>query len=234
MSQLALPLKLQDHAVFDSFLPDGNEVALSYLQALLNNDDGPGMWLSGLASTGKTHLLQAFCDRAEDNAQYLPLRDLAPLGPGILEGVAQRKYVCIDDVDTVTGLEAWELALFGAYNAITDAGGIIVCSASVVPNDCDILLPDLASRFVRLPVFQLRLLSDAQQIAALQLRARHRGLELPDETARYLLSRKSRDMAHLYGLLDRLDTEALIAQRRLTIPFVKNVLGGERVDEPGA
>ena len=58
----------------------------------------------------------------------------------------------------------------------------------------------------------------------LQLRAQHRGLELPDETAAYLIRRSRRDMASLYGLLDKLDLEALRAQRRLTIPFVRDVL----------
>jgi hypothetical protein len=32
-------------------------------------------------------------------------------------------------------------------------------------------------------------------------------------------------MASLYALLDRLDAEALRAQRRLTIPFVRSVVG---------
>ena len=50
------------------------------------------------------------------------------------------------------------------------------------------------------------------------------GLDLPVETANYLLTRKTRDMASLYSLLDKLDQEALKAQRRLTIPFVKTVL----------
>jgi chromosomal replication initiation ATPase DnaA len=36
-------------------------------------------------------------------------------------------------------------------------------------------------------------------------------------------------MASLYLLLDKLDTEALIAQRRLTIPFVREVL--QRLDQ---
>ncbi len=31
-------------------------------------------------------------------------------------------------------------------------------------------------------------------------------------------------MATLYGLLDRLDAASLVAQRRLTVPFVKEVL----------
>ncbi len=38
------------------------------------------------------------------------------------------------------------------------------------------------------------------------------------------MSRSRRDMRSLYELLDKLDLEALRAQRRLTIPFVKDVL----------
>jgi len=76
----------------------------------------------------------------------------------------------------------------------------------------------------RLPAFHLQALDDAQRVAALQLRARHRGLDLPDESVRYLLTRSKRDMRSLYELLDKLDLEALRAQRRLTIPFVKSVL----------
>jgi DnaA family protein len=62
------------------------------------------------------------------------------------------------------------------------------------------------------------------------LRARHRGLELPDDTAKFMLSRSRRDMASLYRLLDKLDTEALIAKRRLTVPFVRDVLAATDPD----
>jgi DnaA family protein len=67
-------------------------------------------------------------------------------------------------------------------------------------------------------------LTEDDRLQALQLRARHRGLELPAETASYLMSRTRRDMASLYELLDRLDAEALRTQRRLTIPFVRGVI----------
>ena len=82
----------------------------------------------------------------------------------------------------------------------------------------------------RLPVFQIRALDEQQRVAALQLRAGHRGLELPDDTAAYMLKRSRRDMASLYGLLDKLDLEALRAQRRLTIPFVRDVLQQDSTD----
>ena len=67
-------------------------------------------------------------------------------------------------------------------------------------------------------------LNEEQQLAALTLRAKLRGLELPDETGRYLLRRLPRDMATLAELLDTLDVASLVAQRRLTIPFIRDVL----------
>jgi DnaA family protein len=51
-----------------------------------------------------------------------------------------------------------------------------------------------------------------------------RGLELPQETARWLQRRFPRDMHSLYGLLDTLDEAAIVAQRRLTVPFIRSVL----------
>jgi DnaA family protein len=47
---------------------------------------------------------------------------------------------------------------------------------------------------------------------------------MPDDTATYLLGRAPRDMERLTALLETLDLAALEAQRRLTIPFVREVL----------
>jgi len=225
MNQMVLPLRLADHAVFASFLSNGNETLVSTLAGLSAGDTGQGCWLWGSRATGKTHLLQAVCDRAGDRSVYVPLAMLADAGPGILEGLASRELICLDDFDRVAGNERWEVALFNLCNDLHDAGGQLVVSAKSAPRECGIELADLASRMSRLAVFHLRPLDDQQRVAALQLRARHRGLELPDETAAYLLKRSRRDMASLYGLLDKLDLEALRAQRRLTIPFVRDVLG---------
>lgn len=225
MSQLALPLKLQDHAVFESFLPTGNEAVVAFLIDMVVGTDGPGSWIWGAASTGKTHLLQAVCERAVDRAQFVPLMELADAGPGILDGLQNRQFVCIDDIDRVAGDEVWELGLFSLFNALSDSGGTLICAAGAAPRECGIRLADLKSRFSKLPAFHLQALDEDARIEALQLRAHHRGLELPGETASYLLSRSKRDMSSLYGILDTLDMEALKAQRRLTIPFVKEVLG---------
>jgi DnaA family protein len=224
MSQLALPLQLADHAVFASFLDSGNETLVATLADIAVGGEGHGCWLWGAASTGKTHLLQAVCDEAGDRAVYVPLSMVADAGPGILEGLASRELICIDDVDLVSGQTEWEMALFDLSNQIFDAGAQLIVSAASAPRECPIELADLKSRFARLPVFQLRVLDEDERVCALQLRSKHRGLELPDDTARYLLKRSRRDMASLYEVLDKLDREALRAKRRLTIPFVRDVL----------
>lgn len=228
MSQLVLPIRLADHAVFASFYPEGNEqlvATLSQLACAKENDSSHGCWLWGGGSSGKTHLLQAVCGQAGDRSVYIPLSLVAGIGPGILEGLASRALVCIDDIDTVAGDADWEVALFDLCNQVFDTGSQLIVTAATAPRECPVLLADLASRLARLPVFHLQPLNDEQRVAALQLRARHRGLELPGKTARYMLTRSRRDMASLYELLDKLDLEALRAQRRLTIPFVRDVLG---------
>ena len=225
MSQLALPLRLQDHAVFESFLPTGNEAVVAFLQDIVTTAKGPGGWIRGSQATGRTHLLQAICERAGDDAQFLPLREFAAADPAILDGLANRRFLCLDDVDAVAGMAEWELALFSLYNDLADSGGILICSAAAAPRDGGFALADLVSRFSRLPIFHLQPLDESARIEALQLRAHHRGLDLPTESATFLLNRSTRDMTSLYALLDKLDAEAMIAQRRLTIPFVKEALG---------
>jgi DnaA family protein len=224
MSQLALPLQLADHAVFASFFDTGNETLVATLCALADGGPGQGCWIWGGAATGKTHLLQAVCDRAGDRSVYVPLGMLVDAGPGILDGLSSRGLVCIDDFDSVAGRADWERALFNLFNELQESGCQLVVAADAAPREAGIELADLASRMSRLAVFQLRPLDERQRGAALQLRASHRGLELPDETAAYLLKRSRRDMRSLYELLDRLDLEALRAQRKLTIPFVRDVL----------
>ena len=227
MSQLALPLQLQDHAVFESYWPAGNDALLAYLMELSDTGNGPGCWVWGAAASGKSHLLQAVSDRTGDRSIYLPLGLVLEAGPDVLADLENRQFICLDDVDKIAGNADWEHALFALFNQAHDAGGILVVSATATVRECRFDLKDLESRFTKLPPFHIQPLADADRVKALQLRAKQRGLDLPIETANYLLTRRQRDMASLYALLDKLDSAALKAQRRLTIPFVKTVLSSD-------
>ena len=73
-------------------------------------------------------------------------------------------------------------------------------------------------------VYQLADLSDEQKRIVLQNNAYQKGMELSDEVANFLLKRLSNDLAVLLKELDLLDRASLQAQRKLTVPFVKEVL----------
>lgn len=226
MSQLVLPIRLDDHAVFESFHAAGNETLVSHLKDV-SAGTGAGAWVFGPPASGKTHLLQAACAAAGNNSVYLSRDVLEAAAPPLLDGLAARGLVAIDDLEQIIGQPDWETALFALFNALQDSGGQLVIASATAPREAQIKLRDLESRFMLLPAFRLHALDDAERARALKLRASNRGLDLPDETANYLLSRSRRDMQSLYTLLDHLDAEALRAKRRLTIPFVRECLAGE-------
>lgn len=229
VSQLVLPLRLNDYAVFDSFYAAGNDALIGHLRNLTEGS-GDGCFLWGNPASGKTHLLQAVCERVGDRSVYLPLQHVRHAGSDVLHGLADRTFVCLDDLHVIAGDADWEFALFALLNQVNDHGGTLVVSSIAPPRESGFSLPDLESRLSRIPVFQNKELDEEGRIQALKLRARHRGLELPDDTAKFMLSRSRRDMASLYRLLDKLDTEALIAKRRLTVPFVRDVLAATDPD----
>ena len=72
--------------------------------------------------------------------------------------------------------------------------------------------------------FQVHTLSDEQKLAALQQRAKARGLQLEEEVGEFLLRHCPRDTRFLFEILEKLDAASLVAQRKLTIPFVRSIL----------
>ena len=224
MKQLPLSVRLQDRAVFGSFLAGANVEALAAARGLAEGSAAPLLYLHGVAGAGRSHLLQAIC-AAAPGAGYFPLRELRELGPAVLDGVAGLPVVALDDLDAVAGHAEWERALFGLYNECVGNGARLAVSAAVPASDLPLALPDLRSRLAAMPHYALRPLDETQQRQALQLRAAQRGIELPAETLLYLQRRFARDMGSLHRLLDQLDLASLEEQRRLTLPFIRRVLG---------
>lgn len=223
MRQLPLGVRLQDRALFESFLTGANGQALAASQALAAGSDSL-LYLHGIEASGKSHLLQAMC-AACAGAAYLPLRTLRALAPEALEGLAGLPLLAIDDPEAIAGEMLWEQQLFSLYNECMAAGTRIAVAARMPAVDLPLVLPDLRSRLAAMPHFALRPLDEAQQRSALLARAAARGIQLPEDAVHYLQRRFARDMASLSQILERLDAASLEAKRPLTLPFIRSVLG---------
>ena len=219
IQQLPLAVRLNDSATFDNYFAAGNDNAVHALQA--NREAFIYLW--GVSGTGKTHLLQAAC-HAVGNSVYIPLGEEG-IVPEMLEGMETLPLMCLDNVDAVAGDVAWETALFHLYNRLRDLNHQLIVAASMSPTALPIQLADLKSRFSWGVSYQLTELSDTDKVLAMQARAHHRGMHLPTEVAEYLLKRYPRDMVSLFELIERLDEGSLVAKRKLTIPFVRELLG---------
>jgi DnaA family protein len=226
-TQIPLGIGLRDSSVFASYWPGRNRPVIEALLALPRQAPPTCVWLHAASGLGKTHLLQALCARAgerEESAAYLPLRHARSMSTEVLVGLGQLALVCLDDAQAVLGDADWERALFRLHQELDEQRGRMIVAAGTPPAALPIQLRDLASRLNGGLVLTLQPLDDVEQIEALKLHAQIRGFELPEETAQFLIRRLPRDMATLCSFLDQLDRASLVAQRRLTVPFVREVL----------
>lgn len=225
-TQLPLNVRLRDEATLDNFLADDQlKPLLHALEQQPGAQGEPVIFVYGQAETGKSHLLQACCHRAAAAAWYLPLAELADYPPAaVLQDAEDLALVCLDDIDAVLGNEAWELALFHFFNRARARDCRLLISGSAAPRALAVDLPDLHSRLGWGIVYQLPAVDDHRREAVLRFRAARRGMNLPAEVARYIVSRAPRALSGLLRLLDQLDQMSLAHQRALTVPFVKQAL----------
>ncbi len=227
LPQVPLGLSLKDEATFENYYAGTHSEMLTALQQTANGRGEPIIYLCGTRGQGLTHLLQAACHEAALEGRscvYLPLGQLVSLPPDMLLGLETLSLICIDDVHVLANHPQWEEAVFHLFNRVRDAGGHLIITGNEVPSALPLHLPDLKSRLAWGVVYALHPLSDDEKIKVLRMRAKERGITLSQEVAKYLLSHCPRHMRTLLAALDALDKASLAAQRRLTIPFVKEVL----------
>jgi DnaA family protein len=228
VQQLPLGVRLAESARLDSFVAGPNREAL---QLLAGHSPPRLLWLWGRTGTGKTHLLQAACAAVGDRGGAAAYLDLESVGtPGLLEGFEALDLVCLDSLERVADDAAWNAAIFRLHTLMQDGAGRLYVASTGPPAALGFRLPDLRSRLLAAPVHQLHELDEDDRIAVLEQRAARLGLVLPSESAVYLVHRMPRDMHSLCAALDRLDVAALAAQRRLTVPFLRQVLEGQPAD----
>jgi len=227
--QLPLALRYPQDERLETFIgaPDG---ALAQLRAIAVGDDPHWVYLEGAAGTGKTHQALAMCSLAEQAGRqptYLPLKAVVGRTRAALESLEGRDLVALDGLDAVAGNRDDEVALFDFHNAMRAAGGRVLYTAQGGPESLPLSLPDLRSRLGQCVRITLAALDDAGRRAVLLERAQRRGLVLEPAALDWLFARVGRDLTGLTAMLERLDRASLAAQRKVTVPFLREVLAGD-------
>ena len=223
--QLPLALRYPPDQRFETWL--GAPATLAQLRALASGEVGDALYLQGGSGSGKTHLLLAACAAAEAggaSANYLSLARVRGRARAALRGIEQAGLVALDDLDAVAGDREDEIALFDLHNRVRDAGIGLLYAARDVPAALPLVLPDLRSRLAQCTLLALRALDDDGRTEVLRQRAAARGLLFDEVALEWLMRRHSRDLSDLGALFERLDRASLAAQRRLTVPFLRQVL----------
>lgn len=226
--QLPLALRYPPDQRFETFVgaPAG---ALAQLRALALGERG-WLYLAGAAGTGKTHLALAACAEAEAQGRrtaYLPLAAAAGRLGDALEALDGMAMVALDGLDAIAGTREDEIALFDFHNRAQAAGSQVLYAARAAPDALPPGLPDLRSRLAQCARITLQPLDDDGRADVLRLRARRRGLQFDEAAITWLLRRTGRDLVGLAAQLDALDRASLAAQRRVTVPFLREVLGAD-------
>lgn len=225
--QLPLALRWPRRQRFEHFHAAGNAAAVEALRAASASAAAPWVFMAGPLGSGRTHLLIAACQAAIDagrSAQYLPLAGLRGPRAEAIRGMAGSDVLAIDDLDSVAGEADAEHALFDTFNRYRAEGCTLLFAASTAPSSVGIALPDLRSRLGSLTQVLLKPMDDAERRHVLREHAKGRSIELDDTVLDWLFAHHARDLGALLDLLDTLDRATLAAQRRVTVPFLRNLL----------
>jgi DnaA family protein len=223
--QLPLALRYPPDQRFETWL--GAPAALAQVMRQANAETADALYLQGATASGKTHLLLAACAAAEAagrRANYLSLARVRGHAADALQAIEQADLVALDDLGALAGDRDDEVALFDLHNRVRDAGVPLLYAARDVPAALPLVLPDLRSRLSQCTLVALRTLDDDGRAQVLRQRAASRGLAFDDAALEWLLRRCSRDLSDLASMFERLDRASLAAQRRLTVPFLRQVL----------
>jgi DnaA family protein len=226
-TQLPLQFEFRANQTFADFFVGSNQEIISHLQNSVAGNGELQIFLWGQSGLGKTHLLQACChlaQRLNRSSFYLDLAATKLPDPAILAGLDTLDLVCFDNIEKIAGKPDWEMAFFHFFNQHRDSDHTLITTAICLPNEIDIQLPDLKTRLNWGLTLKIQPLIDNDRVTALIFKANQMGFEISPQAGLFLLTHYNPDLSALWQLLEQLDKASLAAKRKLSIPFLKQIL----------
>lgn len=212
--QLILNIQPEAEPRFDNFLPGDNLELLLALDTLARAELKEFVvYVWGAPGSGRSHLLRATHSLARGETRFCAPGDELP--------EEMPRLLVVDDVD---GLDAEaQIRLFALINQARDGAGTVLAAGASAPTQLP-LREDLATRLAWGLVFGLRPLNEADRATAIKERATARGIAMPDDVVRYLLTYGRRDLPSLLATVDALDDYSMSLKRTVTVALAREVL----------
>ncbi|MBV8780949.1 MAG: chromosomal replication initiator protein DnaA [Phycisphaerae bacterium] len=242
------PLPLNPDYVFENFvtgpcnrLPHAASIAVG---------DSPGraynpLFIHGGVGLGKTHLLQAVCQKVleknpESRILYLSCDTFINQFITAVESGEMNQFrhqyrhvdvMVIDDIHFLAGKDRTQEEFFHTFNTLYHNQKQIILSADCPPSEIPELEERLVSRFnwglvarVEKPCYETR-------VAILQKKARLRALSLPEDVVCYIAAKVENNTRELEGAITKLQGMATLQEGRIDLELAKAALGESATPE---
>lgn len=235
-------LPLNPDYVFDNFvtgpcnrLPHAAAVAVSEKPGNAYNP----LFIHGGVGLGKTHLLQAVCQKLlerQDDARILYLscdsfinQFITAVETGDMNQFRFRyrnvDMLVIDDIHFLAGRDRTQEEFFHTFNTLYQNHKQIILSADCPPAEIPELEDRLVSRFnwglvarIEKPCYETRM-------AILQKKAKMRGLVLPEDVLCYVAAKVENNTRELEGAITKIQGMGLLQEGRIDLDLAKAALG---------
>ncbi len=236
------PLPLNPDYAFDQFvtgpcnrLPHAASIAVAEQPGKAYNP----LFIHGGVGLGKTHLLQAVCQKVlerQSDARILYLSCDSFVNQFILaveNGDMQQfrfrfrhvDLLVIDDVHFLTGHDRTQEEFFHTFNTLYQQQKQIILSADCSPSEIPELEERLVSRFnwglvarVEKPCYETR-------VAILQKKAKMRGMTLPEDVVCYIAAKVENNTRELEGAITKVQGMGMLQNGRIDLELAKAALG---------
>src|SRR5688572_27964998 len=179
------------------------------------------LFIHGGVGLGKTHLLQAVCQKVLekfDEARILYLSCDSFINQFITA-------VETDDIHFLAGRDRTQEEFFHTFNTLYQQHKQIILSADAAPSEIPELEERLVSRFnwglvarIEKPCYETR-------VAILQKKSRMRGLTLADDVVCYVAAKVENNTRELEGAITKLQGMSLLSNGRIDLDLAKAALG---------
>ncbi len=236
--------------IFDHLIVGpGNRLALMAANAV---SEKPGRaynpyFIHGGVGLGKTHLLQAICqrilrDRRDASICFISCSTFMDLFHECVKAGRMQDFrnhfrtadvLVIDDIHFLSKHDQSQEEFFHTFNALYQSGRQIVLSSDAAPSEIPDLEERLVSRFncglvarIERPCYETR-------VSIIKAKAALHDLQLPDDVPAYIAARLDSNIRELEGALTKIRGYSLAEDLPITLELTKRALADDPTGQAG-